>query len=450
MGDRFGMNGMPRENYARQDLGVEELWANNISSGINFSKYENIKVTVDGDHHSRTVSKFTDAGLCKLLMSNVERAGYKTPTPVQKNALPIIMDGRDLMACAQTGSGKTVAFLLPIMNKIIESRIPSTLCDNGRVGPQAIIITPTRELAIQIYDEARKFSAGSDIISQVVYGGTSVNSQKYLLNRGCNILVATPGRLLDFVERGYVTFSQVMYLILDEADRMLDMGFMPDIRRCVCNPSMPAKNLRQTLMFSATFPPEIRRSAQEFLHNHLFLKVGLVGGACSDVKQTFLQASKFEKRDKLLDLLKNPSRNQRERTLVFVKTKRNADFLASLLCDEGLDTTSIHGDRLQREREEALDDFKSGRRPILVATAVAARGLDIKDVMHVVNYDMPDEVEEYVHRIGRTGRVGNTGRATSFIDVHEDHNITSPLVKVLVDAGQMVPEWLGSGKRGGY
>jgi len=277
--------------------------------------------------------------------------------------------------------------------------------------------------------------------------------QKGELSRnGCNILVATPGRLLDFVERGYISFQQVQFLVLDEADRMLDMGFMPDIRRCVGNPTMPAKNLRQTLMFSATFPEEIRRSARDFLHNQLFLQVGLVGGACTDVKQSFYQATKFEKRELLLKILQDPTRNPRERTLVFVKTKRNADFLATYLSEEGLPTTSIHGDRLQREREEALDDFKRGKMPILVATAVAARGLDIKDVMHVINYDMPDEVEEYVHRIGRTGRVGNTGRATSFFDQYDDGAIARPLVRILTDAGQMVPDWLGMsrGRGGGW
>jgi len=204
-------------------------------------------------------------------------------------------------------------------------------------------------------------------------------------------------------------------------------------------------------MFSATFPDEIRRSARDFLHNQLFLQVGLVGGACTDVRQSFYQATKFEKRELLLRILQDPTRNPRERTLVFVKTKRNADFLATYLSEEGLPTTSIHGDRLQREREEALDDFKRGKMPILVATAVAARGLDIKDVMHVVNYDMPDEVEEYVHRIGRTGRVGNTGRATSFFDQHEDGAIARPLVGILTDAGQMVPDWLGMSRgRGGW
>merc|ERR1712096_375764 len=267
------------------------MGANNISSGINFSKYDKIKITVTGENKPEPVDKFSEAGLCSLLVSNITRANYTTPTPVQKYALPIIMAGRDLMACAQTGSGKTAAFLLPIINKFIEASTDGRSTDGGRVAPQAIIISPTRELAIQIYDEARKFAGGSNVHCQVAYGGTSVMSQRSMLNRGCNILVATPGRLLDFVERGYVSFKQVQFLILDEADRMLDMGFMPDIRRCVDNPSMPPKNQRQTLMFSATFPSEVQRSASDFLHSYLFLQVGLVGGACTDVKQTFHQAS---------------------------------------------------------------------------------------------------------------------------------------------------------------
>merc|ERR1711881_273523 len=206
---------------------------------------------------------------------------------------------------------------------------------------------------------------------------------------------------------------------------------------------------RQVLMFSATFPDDIQTAAQDFLDDYLFLTVGQVGGACSDVEQHFYQVEKHDKREKLEELLNDPDRDPKERTLIFVQTKKNTDFLATYLSEEGLPTTSIHGDRLQREREEALDDFKRGKMPILVATAVAARGLDIKDVMHVVNYDMPDEVEEYVHRIGRTGRVGNTGRATSFFDYHEDGAIARPLVRFLTDAGQMVPDWLGMGRSRG-
>merc|ERR1712037_49062 len=241
--------------------------------------------------------------------------------------------------------------------------------------------------------------------------------------------------------KGRVSLSHCNYLVLDEADRMLDMGFMPEIQKMVENEDMPKKapeGQRQTLMFSATFPDEVQTSAQEFLaDDYLFLTIGMVGGACNDVKQDFYEVAKFDKRTKLEELMQDPERDPKERTLIFVQTKKNADFLATYLSGEGLPTTSIHGDRLQREREEALDDFKRGKMPILVATAVAARGLDIKDVMHVVNYDIPDEVEEYVHRIGRTGRVGNTGRATSFFDQHEDGAVARPLVRILTDAGQM-------------
>merc|ERR1712228_698641 len=214
---------------------------------------------------------------------------------------------------------------------------------------------------------------------------------------------------------------------------------MPDIQKCVENPNMPEKTSRQTLMFSATFPDDIQQAAQEFLNDYLFLTVGLVGGACSDVEQTFYEVAKFDKREKLEELMQDANRDPKERTLVFVQTKRNADFLATYLSGEGLPTTSIHGDRLQREREEALYDFRVGTMPILVATAVAARGLDIPGVAHVINYDMPEDVDEYVHRIGRTGRVGNTGKASSFYDGDEDSGVAGDIVKILADGGQTVP-----------
>ena len=246
------------------------------------------------------------------------------------------------------------------------------------------------------------------------YGGTSTGFQINTITRGCNVLIATPGRLKDLVEKGVVSFSNVKFLVLDEADRMLDMGFKPEVDHIVSSAGMPPKGERQTLMFSATFPDEVQQTAKEVLdEKYIFLTVGIVGGASSDVKQTFYEVEKFGKRDKLVEVLNEVGS---EKTLVFVETKRNADFLATFLSNEGYPTTSIHGDRLQREREEALADFKSGKMNILVATAVAARGLDIKGVAHVVNYDMPKSIDEYVHRIGRTGRVGNIGKATSFFD----------------------------------
>jgi len=432
-----------KETYVpKADVIAEELFKMGISSGINFAKYENIPVSVTGDNAPTAIAQFSTAGLRPMLMENITKCGYKIPTPVQKNAIPIIMAGRDLMACAQTGSGKTAAFLLPIIHKLISTQAESGT-GSSTASPQALVITPTRELALQIYNEARKFAQGSMIKAVVAYGGTSTGYQARKLAEGCNILVATPGRLNDYVEKGTISFSNLQFLVLDEADRMLDMGFMPEIQKCTENPNMPEKEKRQTLMFSATFPDDIQTAAQDFLNDYLFLTVGLVGGACSDVTQEFHEVAKFDKREKLGDLMQDPDRDPKERTLIFVQTKKNADFLASHLSQEGFPTTSIHGDRLQREREEALYDFRVGSKPILVATAVAARGLDIPGVAHVVNYDMPDDVDEYVHRIGRTGRVGNVGKATSFFDTETDTDVAGPLVKMLAAAGIAVPDWLG-------
>merc|ERR1719291_1386264 len=401
-------DGKTQETYVpKEDVVAEELFKLGISSGINFAKYEKIPVSVTGENRPQPISQFSGAGLRPLLMENVTKWGYGVPTPVQKNAIPIIMAGRDLMACAQTGSGKTAAFLLPIIHKLISTQADAGV-GSSAASPQALVVTPTRELALQIYNEARKFAQGSMVKPAVAYGGTSTGYQARKLAEGCNILVATPGRLLDYVEKGKVSFKNLQFLVLDEADRMLDMGFMPEIQKCVDDPNMPEKGTRQTLMFSATFPDDIQVAAQDFLNDYLFLTVGMVGGACSDVQQEFHEVEKFAKREKLEELMQDPARDPKERTLIFVQTKKNADFLASHLSQEGLPTTSIHGDRLQREREEALYDFRVGSKPILVATAVAARGLDIPGVAHVINYDIPDDVDEL-----STGLVALAESATS-------------------------------------
>jgi len=243
----------------------------------------------------------------------------------------------------------------------------------------------------------------------------------------------------------------VEYFVLDEADRMLDMGFGPEIAKCVNNPTMPDKDVRTTLLFSATFPEDIRRSAREYLkQDRIFITIGVVGAACSDVRQEFLPVDRNGKKEALLNILNADDRNPAEKIMIFVNTKRQADFLASMLSGLKKPSTSIHGDRQQREREEALRDFKSGRRPIIVCTAVAARGLDIPEVQHVVNFDMPKDVDEYVHRIGRTGRVGNEGRATSFFDDSNDAEVQGPLVKLLQDSGVEVPAFLTGGGMDGF
>ncbi|GAB0203497.1 probable ATP-dependent RNA helicase DDX4 [Grus japonensis] len=313
-------------------------------TGINFDKYDENVVEVSGLDPPAPLLAFEEANLSQTLNMNIAKAGYSKLTPVQKYSIPIIMAGRDLMACAQTGSGKTIGL------------------------------------------------------------------------------------------------HNVKYLVLDEADRMLDMGFGLDMKKLISYPSMPPKDKRQTLMFSATFPEEVQRLAGEFLKTHyLFVVVGHVGGACSDVQQNILQVPQYSKRDKLIEILQSIGH---ERTMVFVDKKKKADYIAAFLCQEKISATSIHGDREQREREVALQDFRSGKCPVLVATSVAARGLDIENVQHVINFDLPSTIEEYVHRIGRTGRCGNTGKAVCFFDNSTDSHLAQSLVKVLSDAQQEVPVWL--------
>lgn len=418
-----------------------EMFGSNICTGINFDKFDNIAVKVTGENVPAPIDNFDSAGLRKFVLDNVIKSGYKKPTPIQKHAIPIIMSGRDLMGCAQTGSGKTAAFLVPMINMLLDDN-QEPQRDGHCVQPQVIIVSPTRELTLQIFEEARKFSHGSVLKVCVAYGGTSVRHQSDIVSRGCHILVATPGRLHDFVARRRISFEAVKFVVLDEADRMLDMGFMPDVEKMIEHPSMSPKGDRQTLMFSATFPDDIQHLASKFLDNYLFVAVGIVGGASTDVDQEFHEVSSKEKRKLLSELIAN---NRGKRMLVFVETRRNADFLASYLSEENCLASSIHGDRLQQEREEALHHFKSGRHPILVATAVAARGLDIKNVDIVVNFDLPKNIDEYVHRIGRTGRVGNRGRAISFFDSRNDMPLLPELSRILKQAGQNVPDFMSGG-----
>uniref|UniRef100_A0A3P9KFJ7 RNA helicase n=1 Tax=Oryzias latipes TaxID=8090 RepID=A0A3P9KFJ7_ORYLA len=440
------------------------------NTGINFEKYDDIPVEATGSNCPPHIESFHDVDMGEIVMGNIALTRYDRPTPVQKYAIPIIKTKRDLMACAQTGSGKTAAFLLPVLSQIYSDGPGDALQaaknngqDNGRYGrrkqyPLSLVLAPTRELALQIYDEARKFAYRSRVRPCVVYGGADIGQQIRELERGCHLLVATPGRLVDMMERGKIGLDYCNYLVLDEADRMLDMGFEPQIRRIVEQDTMPPKGIRQTMMFSATFPKEIQILARDFLEDYIFLAVGRVGSTSENITQKVVWVEDNDKRSFLLDLLNAtviPSEVQESitestekigkdsLTLVFVETKKGADALEDFLYREGYACTSIHGDRSQRDREEALHQFRSGHCPILVATAVAARGLDISNVKHVINFDLPSDIEEYVHRIGRTGRVGNLGLATSFFN-DKNSNITKDLLDILVEAKQEVPSWLES------
>lgn len=302
-----------------------------------------------------------------------------------------------------------------------------------------MILAPTRELVSQIHDEARKFAYRSWVRPAVVYGGADISTQLRQIERGCDLLSATPGRLVDLIERGRISLANIRYLVLDEADRMLDMGFEHQIRRIVQGEDMPGIHERQTLMFSATFPRDIQILAKDFLKDYVFLSVGRVGSTSENITQKIEYVEDHDKRSVLLDILAMEPLGGL--TLVFVETKRMADILCDYLIANHHSATSIHGDRTQREREMALQNFRQGRTPIMVATAVAARGLDIPNVTHVINYDLPSDIDDYVHRIGRTGRAGNTGSSTAFFN-RGNKNIVRDLIELLREANQEIPGWL--------
>lgn len=423
-------------------------------TGINFEKYDDIPVEASGKDIPEPIREFTSPPLDSHILTNITLAGYRVPTPVQKYSVPIVMSGRDLMACAQTGSGKTGGFLFPILSQAFKTGPSAQPASSGnqfqynrqrKAYPTSLILAPTRELVSQIWDEARKFAYRSWVKPCVVYGGADITTQLRQIERGCDLLVATPGRLVDLMERGRISLAAIKYLVLDEADRMLDMGFEPQIRRIVEGEDMPGVQERQTLMFSATFPREIQMLARDFLKEYVFLSVGRVGSTSENITQKIEYVEDMDKRSILLDILHAHGSGL---TLIFVETKRMADTLSDFLINNRIPATSIHGDRTQRERERALEYFRNGKCPVLVATAVAARGLDIPNVTHVVNYDLPTDIDDYVHRIGRTGRAGNTGSSTAFFN-RGNRGIVRDLIDLLREANQEVPSFLESVAREG-
>lgn len=446
-GGRGGGWGREREvNPFGNDADVDlEQSFDQENTGINFDAYEDIPVETSGENVPPPVNTFAEIDLGEAANLNIRRCKYVKPTPVQRYAIPISLAGRDLMACAQTGSGKTAAFCFPIISGIMRGNFPQRPHGSRTVFPLALILSPTRELSMQIHEEAKKFSYQTGVRVVVAYGGAPINQQLRELERGVDILVATPGRLVDLLERAKVSLQMIRYLALDEADRMLDMGFEPQIRRIVEQMDMPPPGERQTMLFSATFPKEIQRLASDFLANYIFLAVGRVGSSTDLIVQRVEFVHDVDKRSHLMDLLHaqmaNGVHGKHNLTLVFVETKKGADALEHWLCINGFPATAIHGDRTQQEREQALRTFKRGDTPILVATDVAARGLDIPHVSHVINFDLPNDIDDYVHRIGRTGRAGKTGLATAFFN---DGNLSmaKPLADLMQEANQDVPEWL--------
>ncbi|HKQ58993.1 MAG TPA: DEAD/DEAH box helicase [Candidatus Eisenbacteria bacterium] len=347
---------------------------------------------------------FSALGLPEPITRGVRAAGYTIPTPIQLQAIPLILPGHDLVAAAQTGSGKTAAFLLPILARLM----------HGHHATRALILVPTRELAAQVEENAHAYSKFARVHVGAVYGGVPIAPQERMIrNEGVDLLIATPGRLLDLHGRHSVSLEEVEVLVLDEADRMVDMGFAPDLQRIL--KLLPAK--RQTLMFSATMPPELNKVAQNALHNPHRLDLAPPSRPAESIDQTFFPVPRHLKVDLLAEIL---VRADDHTAIVFTRTKRGADRLYRVLKARGLRVGVIHGDRSQGQREKALADFKRGRVEVLVATDIASRGIDVDDVTHVVNFDVPRTPEDYVHRIGRTGRMDAAGDALTLVSPEEE------------------------------
>jgi len=384
---------------------------------------------VSGKNVPKPVRTFEEASFPEYVLEEIRYVGFVKPSPIQVQGWPIALSGRDMVGIAETGSGKTLAFLLP---GIVHINAQPYL-ERGD-GPIMLVMAPTRELAVQIKEEVDKFGKSSKIKNTCLYGGVPKHEQAGLLKDGVEIAICTPGRLMDFLEAGTTNLKRVTYLVLDEADRMLDMGFEPQVRKI----SSQIRPDRQTLMWSATWPKEVQRLAYELCREapvHINVGTGELK-ANHNIKQYVEVCSDYEKHDRLKKLVNRVMDGSK--ILIFVETKRGADGLTRDMRTQGLPALSIHGDKEQSERDWVLKEFKEGRNPILIATDVAARGLDVKDIKYVINYDFPTSIEDYVHRIGRTGRAGATGSSYTFFSPNKSRHATE-LVRILREASQGVP-----------
>lgn len=356
---------------------------------------------------SKTIESFSDLNLIQPLQNALTLAGYEKPTPIQKEAIPPVLLGRDLLGCAQTGTGKTAAFALPLLQLLANKNI--------RPKPRharALILTPTRELAIQVHESFATYGKKLQLRYVVLYGGVGINPQINHLSRGADVIVATPGRLLDLITQGAVKFSDLEIFVLDEADRMLDMGFIKDIKKIL--KFIPQK--RHNLFFSATMPPVIEELANTILNKPVRIEVTPVASTAEKIEQSVMFVTKENKRALLKHVLND---QDLKKVIVFSRTKHGANKVAMFLQNEGITAAAIHGDKSQNARQTALTNFKQGTIRVLVATDIAARGIDIDGITHVINYELPNESESYVHRIGRTARAGTSGFAISFCDLDE-------------------------------
>ena len=364
---------------------------------------------IQAEYDASPVS-FETLGLSPSLIEGVRIRGFSITTPIQSAVIPIVMNGDDLIGCADTGTGKTAAFLLPILNRMLRAR---EAAPEERGFTRVLILAPTRELACQIEDDVQGFTYHTDLTSIAVYGGVPMDPQERALKSGVDIVVATPGRLMDHQRNGAVAFDKLDTLVLDEADRMMDMGFWPDVRRIVA--SLPDCAARQTLLFSATMPEEVMKLADEVVRDASFVQIGSAGGPARGITHAIEEVAASQKSEWLANFLR---RNDGP-VLVFVRTKSGAERLARKLSSSGLKAAALHADRTQADRTQAIEGFRSGRYRVLVATDVAARGLDIDGITHVVNYEVPSNRETYVHRVGRTGRAEATGTALTLVAPEE-------------------------------